>query len=252
MKFGVSVATVGAFADPAIQRQLVRRAEHAGWDGYFVWDGTMHAHRPLFEPWTGLAALAAMTDRITLGPLVSAVSFHRPRTLAASIATVWRISHGRLVVGAGAGDVPDTEMSTLGEPLRAARIAALDGVLEQVRSLLSAEHCAVPFWIAASDPTHGRAALRRAARYDGVCPTGLDREPAEVRAMAAYFARYRSGPVDIALFASLVTKHRASAPARIAAYADAGATWLIDTLVPWVSPVNVALDLLREGPPRLC
>jgi alkanesulfonate monooxygenase SsuD/methylene tetrahydromethanopterin reductase-like flavin-dependent oxidoreductase (luciferase family) len=56
-----------------------------------------------WEAWTALAALAAATQRVELGPLVASTSFHAPAMLAKQAATVDAISGGRLIVGLGAG-----------------------------------------------------------------------------------------------------------------------------------------------------
>jgi alkanesulfonate monooxygenase SsuD/methylene tetrahydromethanopterin reductase-like flavin-dependent oxidoreductase (luciferase family) len=53
--------------------------------------------------WTSLAAIAAVTEHITLGPLVASTSFHQPTMLAKQAATVDAVSEGRLVLGLGAG-----------------------------------------------------------------------------------------------------------------------------------------------------
>lgn len=250
MKFGISVATVGAFAEPRFHQEFSRHAEAHGWDGYFLWDGVAHAYRPVLEPWVGLAAIAASTERIALGPLVSAVVFHRPRQLAATIASLARLSGGRLIVGAGAGDAPEDELARMNEAPLAQRTLRLDEMLTTVSDMLGSEGLAVPFWLAASDPLRHRAALRRAARYGGVCPMGLDRPPSEIREIHDYIARRRAEPFDLAVFASFASVGRAEAMDRVRAYTAVGVTWMIETLAPWTHSLDAARILVEAGRPR--
>jgi len=80
--------------------------EAAGFDS--VW-GIDHLTRPtdpeapLFEAWTGLAGLAALTSRIRLGILVTSNTFRHPALVAKAATTVDHISRGRLEIGIGAG-----------------------------------------------------------------------------------------------------------------------------------------------------
>jgi probable F420-dependent oxidoreductase len=86
---------------------MARAAEAAGFDSLWVGDHLLYrsesgASGP-WEAWTELAALAAVTSTIRLGPLVAATSFHSPAMLAKKAATVAEIAEGRLILGLGAG-----------------------------------------------------------------------------------------------------------------------------------------------------
>ena len=87
---------------------MARAAEAVGFDSLWLGDHLLYdlpngQTRGPWEVWTSLAALAALTERITLGPLVASTSFHAPAMLAKQVATVDAISGGRLVLGLGAG-----------------------------------------------------------------------------------------------------------------------------------------------------
>ena len=87
---------------------MARTAEAARFDSIWVGDhylyrGDGRPERGPWEAWTLLAALAAVTDRIRLGPLVACLNFHEPAVLAKLAATVNEIADGRLVFGMGAG-----------------------------------------------------------------------------------------------------------------------------------------------------
>ena len=250
MKFGVSVATVGDFAQPQVHMELAALAEAEGWDGYFVWDGIAHRWRPVLDPWIGLAAVATVTKRIAIGPMVAAFVFARPRQLTASIASLHRLSAGRLIVGAGASDAPEDELRAMGESALPERARMFDANLEAVTAGLKAEAVSVPIWIGAADPLHKRAALRRAARYAGVFPMGTDRPPAEVAQIAQYVRERRGGAFDLAIPASFASKSVGERRQLVTDYATAGATWLIESLVPWEQPLAEARARLREGLPR--
>ncbi len=83
-------------------------AEECGFDSIWVGDHLLYrdANGPTrgpWEAWSVLAALAEATERVELGPLVAATSFHAPAMIAKKAATVDEISGGRLILGLGAG-----------------------------------------------------------------------------------------------------------------------------------------------------
>jgi len=81
-----------------------------------------------------LAAIAAVTSRITLGPLVASTSFHAPAMLAKQAATVDEISGGRLILGLGAG-WNETEYRAFGFPFDH-RISRFEEAFTIIRTLL--------------------------------------------------------------------------------------------------------------------
>lgn len=81
-----------------------------------------------------LAALAASTSRIAIGPLVACTSFHNPAMLAKLAATVDEISGGRLILGLGAG-WNETEYQAYGFPFDR-RVSRFEEAFTIIRSLL--------------------------------------------------------------------------------------------------------------------
>jgi alkanesulfonate monooxygenase SsuD/methylene tetrahydromethanopterin reductase-like flavin-dependent oxidoreductase (luciferase family) len=84
---------------------IARAIEDEGFDSVWVGDHLLYRDpgRGPWEAWTQLAALAQLTERVTLGPLVACLAFHPPLVIAKMAATVQAISGGRLVLGVGAG-----------------------------------------------------------------------------------------------------------------------------------------------------
>ena len=92
--------------------EMARLAEEVGFDSIWLGDHLLYdlpvGPRGPWEVWTSLAALAASTTTIELGPLVACTSFHAPAMLAKMAATVDAISQGRLILALGAGwNTPD-------------------------------------------------------------------------------------------------------------------------------------------------
>lgn len=94
-------------------------AEQLGFDSAWVVDHFVNPVRHdgrWFEGWTMLAALAARTERIRLGALVTSISFRNPAMLAKEALTVDHIAAGRLELGIGAGGQPQDHTMTGSEP----------------------------------------------------------------------------------------------------------------------------------------
>ena len=101
-------------------RDMAITAEDVGFDSVWVGDHLLYRHRDgvargPWEAWSILAAIAAVTSRVEIGPLVAATAFHSPAMLAKKAATVDEISGGRLIVGLGAG-WNETEFRAFGFP----------------------------------------------------------------------------------------------------------------------------------------
>jgi F420-dependent oxidoreductase-like protein len=86
---------------------LARACEDHGLQGLFRSDHYLSFDDPrergALDAWTTLAALAAVTERIRLGTMVSPVTFRHPSVLAKSVATADHVSGGRVELGIGAG-----------------------------------------------------------------------------------------------------------------------------------------------------
>ena len=86
--------------------RLARLTEESGLEGLFRSDHYTAIIRPdadAHDAWATLAGLAALTERIRLGTMVSPSTFRHPSVLARMAATVDHISGGRVEVGMGSG-----------------------------------------------------------------------------------------------------------------------------------------------------
>ncbi|MGH2517712.1 MAG: LLM class flavin-dependent oxidoreductase [Ktedonobacterales bacterium] len=290
MRFAINLPQFNAFADPRALADLAREAEDAGWDGFFLWDHMLSVPGiPILDPWVALAAIAMSTERIRIGPIVTPLPRRRPWKVAREAATLDQLSHGRLTLGVGLGWDEWREYSAFGEsPNDKTHAAMLDEGLNVMTGLwsgapfsYSGQHYTVrdaqflpapvqspriPIWVACLWPN--KAPLRRAARWDGVCPIlggpGRQFTPDEVREMLAYIQQHRvadspsrseenresDAPFDMVLAGYVGNEPAEQAAERLRAYAEAGVTWWQEGFW-WDDTPDIARERIRQGPPKL-
>jgi alkanesulfonate monooxygenase SsuD/methylene tetrahydromethanopterin reductase-like flavin-dependent oxidoreductase (luciferase family) len=125
VRFGIDL---GPFPTHAATIEWAQAIEELGYDSFWLRD---HPSRAPEDPFTYLAAIAAVTRRIRLGTLVACVQFRHPVLLARVAADVDRLSSGRLVLGLGAGwDRTEFAQMELPLPPRKDRLDALEETLQ--------------------------------------------------------------------------------------------------------------------------
>jgi probable F420-dependent oxidoreductase len=212
---------VGVKIGPATEPEVAERAAHAealGYDSVWVSERVAvpvdkpHPYQPMADPWVALAYIAARTERVKLGTSVSQIALRPPVLMARELATLDRLSRGRLMVGAGAGWVEE-EFTSVGVDFatRGGRLNEFVRVLRHlwttpekpwngkrfqvpgVKIVMPLTAGGPPVYIGASGP----AGLRRVAKYaDGFLtvhmkPEALAGLRAAIDAMTAAEGRER-------------------------------------------------------------
>lgn len=181
MKFDVGILASQPL--PVLVRQ-VQLAESLGFDTAWIAD----THLVCRELWVTLAACAAGTSRIRLGPGIAVPHTRHISVTASAIATLHEMAEGRVVIGVGTGG---SAAETMGLSVgKVARIATLESMAVSLRRLLGRESIrlengadarlawlerspAIPLYVAGSGPRMLDAAGRLgdgAIMYSGVAP----------------------------------------------------------------------------------
>lgn len=147
MRFGIHNSSWLDSPDPADAFEAVKAkaqwAESHGFVWFSVMDHMIQIPRvgppdePILEGWTVLAGLAAVTGRIRLATLCTAVGYRNPAHLAKIAASVDLISRGRLTLGIGAGFFEEEYRQYGWEfpPRPATRIRQMEEAVQLIRKL---------------------------------------------------------------------------------------------------------------------
>ena len=166
---GVNVPNFGPGTAPGLLRSWAQTVEGLGFDLLMVSDHIAvtpdvaeQYPAPFYEPFTTLAWLAGITDRIQLGTTVLIVPYRHPLLVARMAANLNDLSGGRLVLGVGVGWAVQ-EFGALGVPFRQ-RGKLTDDYLRTVRAAWENDEDyrggRIPIWVGGNS----EAGLRRAVR----------------------------------------------------------------------------------------
>ena len=290
MRFGISIPAFADFSDPRALAELGHEAEAVGWDGFFIWDAIFFdpTFHPMADPWVALAAVALSTQRMRIGTMITPIARRRPWKLARETVSVDRLSNGRLILGVGLGDPVQWDFGFFDEITDPkTRAGRLDEGLEVLTGLwdgrpfsYQGEHFNVkevtfrptpvqspriPIWVGGWWPN--KPPMRRAARWDGVCPLqqgGGSLSPDDWRELLAYIQEHRTStaPFDAVHSGATPGDNKTQAAELVQPYANAGVTWWIEPVdpwrfgwsfeVPWAPEATILMrERIQQGPPRL-
>ena len=124
-------------------RAVAQQAETDGFDSIWLPDHLFYRNsseptRGIWECWTMLAALAEATQHVEVGTLVTCNSFRNPAILAKMATTADEVSHGRLILGVGAG-WNEPEYQAFGLPFDH-RVDRFEEALQILKPLLHEGH----------------------------------------------------------------------------------------------------------------
>ena len=260
MKFGavITYATEREFTELALV------AEDAGWDQVFTWEAVWGQ-----DAWVTLGAAAMATERIRLGTLLTPASRHRPWDLASRVASVDRLSDGRVTLGVGLGALHGNWLAFEADEGRAVRARKLDEVLDIYAGLMggqpfsyTGEHFSAspvtelvppppvqtphpPVWcVGLMLPGRSRQrSLERAARWQGVFPAvaggslenpGSHLTPVSLRELVGHITTLRAADGQSMEGYDVIVEgdsHGEFGTVRppVEQWADAGATWWVES-----------------------
>jgi hypothetical protein len=232
--------------------------------------------------------MAVRTQRVALGTMLTPLPWRRPWKVASQAATLDQVSGGRAVISVGLG-ASMTGLGNTGEELdRRKRAAMLDEGIDLMRGLwegrLSYEGAhynmdlaaredllgaiqpvqpRIPIWVVGAWPRPN--SLRRVLRCDGVLPAyvpagATERQPPMTPQQLADMLTWlrdhgAASNLDVIMEGETPANDRTAADDKIGPYAEAGATWWVESR--WELPsrdpstMRAVKDRLAAGPPRI-
>ncbi len=281
MRYAITLPNIDY--DAQVIADLAVEAEEAGWDGVFVWDCINVRNKSAHDPWMILAAIAARTQHVRLGTMITPLSRRRPWKVARETVTLDHLSNGRFILPVGLGEISDGGFSNVGEELdRKKRAQMLDESLDILNGLWSGEpfsyngehyHIAemtflpkplqsprIPIWVVGA--WQRKKSMQRALRYDGILPAKMnadgsfsDMTPDDLRAMKTYIDEQRAltTPFDVVIEGETPGDNAEKAASILQPLADAGMTWWLEAV--WKTPETEGgaegmRRRIEQGPPR--
>ena len=267
-------------------------AEEASWDGLLLadhlafppWGSVTPGPSPrpddfdfldFVDPWISLAGIAARTEHITLGSWVTPVPRRQPCQFARDLATLDRLSQGRVLLGAGLGRRSEYEPfgdewnpRALGRRYDEA-LEIIDGLWRGERVTYQGEFHTVDDVAVLPTPVQRpripiiigglwpyRKPFQRGARWDGIMPhfpgdgvlpaEGDDTPEEIVREMLAYYHSLTDDPGEIMLLAN----PPGSTPDYPHICEELGVTWLCTRTVDAAGQWRLDLEQIQQGPPE--
>ena len=142
LKVGVQLPEIERVAPWSDMKRMATTAEALGYDSIWLGDHLLYRNegdtpKGPWEAWTMMAAIAAVTERVEIGPLVACTSFHNPAMIAKKTATLDEVAQGRIILGLGAG-WNEPEYSAFGYPYDH-RVSRFEEAFTIIRRLLDGE-----------------------------------------------------------------------------------------------------------------
>lgn len=278
MNFAIYLPNYGDAVNAQNLSELARLAEHAGWDGFFLFDHILVSKNQghhMVDPWVALAAMSMTTKHIRLGTTLTPLARRRPWKLARETVTLDHLSNGRLTITVGLGAPEKAEFAYFGEETdKRVRAKKLDEGLEILVGLwsgkpfsFSGEHYCIekirfrptplqtpriPIWVGGYWPK--KAPFIRAARWDGALPLkhrgGMT--PKDFQDLKAFIDDRREVdiPYDLVSMGYLLDQPVEKRTKTLDALAAAGLTWWLESFFRDKHDFDKLLARIEGGPPR--